>query len=175
MGDTIFVINPNSSAVVTDAIDRAVPLDLDHCPLTGLVRPIEPLGDNAVQRPVAGLVEPSRRRCGLKGPRRKDQPVGDAGMVDKNFERVAASAQRGRQQIGPVGSGQHVEQNETRRRFGDKFAHPAFGWVQTHLQGIERGLSAQLDHQLSIDDEPAGAEVRQQSNDFREVSPEGLP
>ena len=54
------------------------------------------------------------------------------------------------------------------------FADPAVRGMQTHLQGVERQPTLELDHQFPVDYELRGGHLGQERDDLRKITPQRL-
>ncbi len=146
-------------------------LDLDHRALARLVRLVEPLGDDPVER-ATGVAEPSLGELAVGGDRREQQ-ARRGGLGHELFKCLPSLGQRLGGQISRAQL-QTVEQHQLRRRFARQPADPRCRRMKPHLQGSERQRLAYRQHQFAIEHEALLLQREQCLDDLREITPQRL-
>src|SRR5262249_39688912 len=114
-----------------------------------------PLGDHAIED-CADALEPSFGIGKARGRRRQPQQfLAPAMSLEKDFEDIAALAQRLTDQAAAVGSDQNVEYDKQRRRFRSEFAQIlrdscCSAWTVDWTHTIERTCHPRSTHILSL-------------------------
>ena len=98
-------------------------LDLHHLPLTGQVRPVQPLGDHPVQSRTLERVQPLRALRGVLGGARDVAPLF---FIDRVGQRDATHPERLTHQR-RVPGGERVETDEVRRCLLGQYLDPTGG------------------------------------------------
>src|SRR3984885_12334121 len=108
-------------ALVSKASDHAIGgtqgLAFDKRALAAQILSGQPLGDDPVTAVVIEIVEPLRRSGEIARTRRDDELSGNRGLLAEGLERASPLSKGERPHRRAIRPDQHVEQNESRRRF----------------------------------------------------------
>ena len=145
-----------AAAQISKASDHTVggpqALDLDHRALAAEIFSVQPLGDDPVPPVMAEIIKPFRRLREIARARRDDELARNRGFLAKGFERASPLGERQSLYWRAIRPNQHVEKDQSRRRFLRQLSDPAGGRMQPGLQRVKGQTPVQLDDQFAVDD-----------------------
>ena len=155
-----------------DTVGGAQAFHFQHRADARLVGAVSAFGDDAVGGTVSRRRKPALS-LGKVGREGRQYHLSRTGiLLCEAFECATALGHRQVDQRHSVRRQQHVEHDEASGRGSGELSNAAFRRMEAHLQGLEREVTVDFDHQLAVDDKSLGRNLGQQGENFGKVASE---